>query len=541
MNRFAIIGFITFLCYTSFGQSYFVEGFANLEYQSNHSGIKVTYNRFAPTALTYVVYTDSTGYYSEIIDEGVYDIDYEKDGYHAYTNSNVSVYQNQVLLSVTLESTGLSGPLSGTLFNAAFVVSGNIEVLEDDTLILLPGTELYFLQDLTFSIRGTLIAQGEYHDSVVFSNAIEGETWKGLKVFTTGEADLSHVIIEHASTSGIYVSGNCAIDYSFIRDNTGTDGGGVRMNTGGTVSISNSRIYRNSANVGGGIFLGYITDSGVSSERPLISNNLIYGNTANTAAAMYFYVWYYGGFRPPLVINCTFSNNTCLNSTGVLECDPQTALPSLINNIISNNTGYGLMFTNGAYYYGFNNCYDNTLGNYYNPPEHIGTNVTININGDSCDASHNIQMDPMFMDMAGFDFHLLYNSPCIDAGFNDSVFTSFDFDGNIRKWDAHNYGTAHVDMGPFEHGSIVGLPEDDAYLSELICYPNPTTSLLNISEFHGRFCQVKVIDLAGRVQLSFKDVLKGKSIDLSSLNSGIYLLRTITDENEVYTAKVLKN
>jgi len=81
-----------------------------------------------------------------------------------------------------------------------------------------------------------------------------------------------------------------------------------------------------------------------------------------------------------------------------------------------------------------------------------------------------IDADPLFVDPAHNDFHLTYNSPCIDAGDNAMTTERIDFDFNPRI----AYGT--VDMGADEfykhfyctgnftpsgsiEGKFVGLPD----------------------------------------------------------------------------------
>jgi uncharacterized protein (TIGR02145 family) len=71
--------------------------------------------------------------------------------------------------------------------------------------------------------------------------------------------------------------------------------------------------------------------------------------------------------------------------------------------------------------------------------------------------------------------------------------------------------------------------------NNLIVYPNPTTSIINIEK---DFTTAKVYDISGRELLKSTS----KTIDLSELPSSIYLLRLYDNSNKVLgTSKVVKN
>lgn len=541
MKQFVLLFGILNLYALGFSQTYLIEGNAFLEGTSDHSNIAITFNRTAPTPLSYMVFTDTAGYFSDTIEEGIYDITYEKNGYTTITTNDNSIYSATVLSDTTLELQGLSGDIAGTLSAGTYKVSGDITVPEGYTLTIEPGTILKFKQNINFIIRGVLYANGTINDSIIFERFDNGITWGGISIYNADSSVFSYVKISYANTSGIYIGGNCTIDHSSICNNTGNHGGGIEIAAAEKlVFITNTRICQNTGTQGGGIYFGLSTNSSTYPERPVISNCLIYNNTANLGAGIYFYLWYYAGVRSPLITNCVFFYNTCLNgSSGVLDCDPDSGMPTIVNNIISNNVGFGTKFTSNTQYFGFNNSFNNTLGNYYNSPSNVGNNVTITINGDSCDAYHNIQLDPMFIDENNYNLHLLPESPCIDVGLNDSVYCDLDFDDNIRIWDGNNFGNPVVDMGPYEFGSLVNVKEFNNTPNRIICYPNPTDCIVNFKFADIKIQQIIITDITGKILINKITKMQNKSIDLSGFESGIYLISIRTDKG-IFTRQVVK-
>jgi len=63
---------------------------------------------------------------------------------------------------------------------------------------------------------------------------------------------------------------------------------------------------------------------------------------------------------------------------------------------------------------------------------------------------HTISRDPKFVDSANRDFHLLADSPCIDAG-DPVTSTGYDLDGRQRPLDGNQDGNPVVDMGAYEY------------------------------------------------------------------------------------------
>jgi hypothetical protein len=70
-------------------------------------------------------------------------------------------------------------------------------------------------------------------------------------------------------------------------------------------------------------------------------------------------------------------------------------------------------------------------------------------------------------------------------------------------------------------------------------YPNPTNGVINIGFTNGKILQITILSLTGKTLLKETKINQHKTIDLSDLNSGIYIVSIITDK-EVFTKKIVK-
>ena len=71
MRQFVLLLGILSLYVLGFSQTFTIEGNAFLEGASDHSNTSITFNRIAPTPLSYILYTDVAGYFSDTIEEGI--------------------------------------------------------------------------------------------------------------------------------------------------------------------------------------------------------------------------------------------------------------------------------------------------------------------------------------------------------------------------------------------------------------------------------------------------------------------------------------
>jgi len=183
---------------------------------------------------------------------------------------------------------------------------------------------------------------------------------------------------------------------------------------------------------------------------PTIMNNIITGNWSEYGLGA---VWLHNSSA--IVVGNIISGNAVYGPCAGIFCCHGSA-GTITNNTIVDNDGSSQYFPyNGAVH-----CTDDSTATI--------TNCILWNNGDydlyNCSATYsciehpsggigNINADPMFVSLAGGDYHLQPDSPCIDAGNNSAVLPSMvvDLDGNSRITN----GT--VDMGAYEFGSTPPL------------------------------------------------------------------------------------
>ncbi|UCC23004.1 MAG: right-handed parallel beta-helix repeat-containing protein [Planctomycetota bacterium] len=174
----------------------------------------------------------------------------------------------------------------------------------------------------------------------------------------------------------------------------------------------------------------------------------------------------YNDNSSPTVTNCTFSGNTAADNGGGMS-NNNSSNPTVTNCTFSGNTADG----GGGMY---NSDSSLTVSNcilWGNTPEEIyddgtsSTSVSYSDVEGGYSGTGNIDADPCFVDADANNFRLLYDSPCIDAGDNNSVppdTADLDNDGNTtepipfdlyglpRLEDGDGDRSAVVDMGAYE-------------------------------------------------------------------------------------------
>lgn len=211
-------------------------------------------------------------------------------------------------------------------------------------------------------------------------------------------------------------------DCVFIANNASRYGGGVCNRIGSEPILINCTFEQNTAfEYGGGlgayqsvhttmincVFSENFSDLrgggiGNSGSEVKMINCIVHHNTAGYRGGG---LMVYG--IEDVIINCTFYGNIAGEEGGGIGWYPDhNYLPSLTNCILRENTPDEIL--NGA-------------------PDVSFSNVKGGYPGQG-----NMESDPMFVDPENGDFHLCFNSPCINAGSNEALEERFDLEGDPR-------------------------------------------------------------------------------------------------------------
>lgn len=264
----------------------------------------------------------------------------------------------------------------------------------------------------------------------------------------------------------------------------------------------------------------------------LIKNNKTQDNTSSRlghgTAAGWIRAYYPSSTIHAKVVNNTFVNNESLGShpasdfpvLGISKVDGTFGL-SISNNIFWGNTNYA---STTSYAIGrATDSHPSTTAIHYSIDENGFSNHTY-LNNTS-------NANPMFTDAANEDFTLLSVSPAIDAGDNSKVPAGIisDLLGNDR---IHN---ATVDMGAYEYGATLDI-EDFETINNFVIYPNPTSNMVHIKMSQDLF-KAEIFNIQGQKVLENRN----KSIDVSKLAIGMYLLKIEDTAGNRNTKRFIKN
>jgi hypothetical protein len=214
------------------------------------------------------------------------------------------------------------------------------------------------------------------------------------------------------SGGGVYCASQSAtVSNCVVVGNTGTDAGGIYSGT-----VDNCIIESNSASsFGGGGYLGTYNNC------LLVGNSAAYGGAAA------------GSGEPMVLNNCTVAGNSASSGGGGLASLSgfRGAYLPVTNCIVVGNVAPD----------GSNYLADSPS----EMPMSYCCTQPLPLSG-----TGNFTNDPAFVNMAGGNFHLQSNSPCINAGDN-AYAAALDLDGNPRMVG----GT--VDIGAYEYQTPVSL------------------------------------------------------------------------------------
>jgi hypothetical protein len=272
----------------------------------------------------------------------------------------------------------------------------------------------------------------------------------------------------------------------------------------------------------------------------LIDNNLvdqINGEPGNNFPAGRFIAFENNSSIEGKIINCTFSKNKFQSSTvndadkvlfGIQEKNTTNAVNNteIYNTIFFDNEVSSAGVTLGSHHDHF--IPDSMYVSHTITEDSVGVGAN-----DFITSVENLQVDPLFKDVANNNFDLETTSPAINAGEVTNISSyllSTDFLGRNRIADNK------IDLGCFEHPSTVSLLESD-YRNSLTIFPNPVTTHLYV-DLDDQIESLEIRNFVGKV---FIQSLKSESIiPVNELPDGVYLIIVRTKKG-VFSSKFVKN
>lgn len=372
---------------------------------------------------------------------------------------------------------------------------------DGDTVLVAPGT---YVENINFLGKAITVTS----EAGALATIIDGSNLKAVVAFVSGEprtSILNGFTIRNGTTSselgsfggGITIqSSSPTITNNVITGNRVTPGGGAGVGIiGGAPLIQNNLITDNHLTSGSGGFGGGILAHAPSANLEILDNRILNNTHSSGGGIGLTYV-----VNPVTVRGNIIKNNYADNGGGmyILTIAPTSLLivqnlivenrafiggglqwdalsGDLLNNTIAENEVTNTQNVGSAIYASYSDSSSNWVNNLIIAKSgktaiacNTGGGSTLRNNnvysttgfpyGTSCadqtGVNGNFSAAPLFINPAAGDYHLMSNSPSIDAGTNTVPnLPTTDLDGNPRIFDGDHNGSFIIDMGVYEFGS----------------------------------------------------------------------------------------
>jgi hypothetical protein len=334
---------------------------------------------------------------------------------------------------------------------------------------------------------------------VIYDNNA-GDDGGGISCDNSSSPSISYCLItsnEAGDGAGICCNNSSSptISYCDITENDADDkGGGIYCKASSIPTIEDCEIGSNSAYKGGGIYCS--TDLQI--ERCIVSGNQTSGNSYADGGGIYC------SSSSPNILNSIINDNVSDDDAGGIYCyndsDPNIINCTLTQNEADDKGGGIYCKTNSDAV--ITNCilWDDTAPNGSEIYVSSSSSVVVSYSDveGGWSGSYNINSDPCFVNSDANDFHLDFDSPCIDAGDpNGDYDGQKDIDGQPRVIDSR------VDIGADEWALVYNINQKKWYTTiqgaiddandddEIVAYPG---TYYETVDFNGVACTVRSTD-----------------------------------------------
>jgi predicted outer membrane repeat protein len=279
--------------------------------------------------------------------------------------------------------------------------------------------------------RATTIIDGNQSGSVV--KFISGEDSTAVLMgftITNGAAENGGGIHLDQSSPSLY-------DLTVSQNTASSTGGGIYCDDQSNFILKNSSVVNNSAGQHGGGIRCH-NDSNIKLENVVIANNTAsqFGGAIHCRS------------NPSLTLmNVTIINNNADDFGGGIYLRAGSS-PIIVNSIVWGNTPQNIYFRAGE------GVFQGNITFSYSDLQGGQDSIVTNETGTVTWGDGNLDVDPMFTDMANGDYSLTADSRCIDTGHPDST----DADGTVADMGAYYYDQAGQ---PIRVRNLITTPSAD--------------------------------------------------------------------------------